>query len=164
MIQTGVLLAFVLLATSAGAASRPPAAGDEAIPFVAETLRRQVVDSDELLGKVVVLQFWASWCASCVEGMPDLRDLHDGLSGEEFEIVGISLDEDPRAARRVISEFGLTWPQVCDGKGKNGDLALSYAVRGTPRFVVIGRDGRVHAPSVRPSELESVVSSLLDSD
>ena len=161
LVPIGVLLVGSLLPT---AAAKPPEAGDEAIPFVAETLRRTTVDSDDLRGKVVVLQFWASWCASCIDGMPALYALYDEHSGDDFEIVGISLDEDPRAARRVIAEFGLSWPQICDGQGKNTELASSYEVSGTPRFVLVGRDGRVHAPYVRPSELESAVSALLDSE
>ena len=138
--------------------------GDAAVPFVAETLRRQTIDLEDHRGKVVLLQFWASWCSGCVEGLPDLRALYEKHSRNGFEIVGISLDEDPRAARRTLAEFGVSWPQVCDGKGHDGDIATRYGVRGTPRFVLIGRDGRIQAPYVRPSELDHAVSALLESE
>jgi len=137
--------------------------GDPAPPLSATTLRRTAVDLEDLRGKVVLLQFWASWCKSCVDGMPELSALYDEHGGENFEIVGISLDEDARAARRVIAEFGLAWPQICDRLGKESPLARSYAVRGTPRFVLIDRQGRVSAAYVRPSELETKVRALLGS-
>lgn len=137
--------------------------GELAPNLSATTLRRTTVDLEALRGKIVLLQFWASWCESCIDGMPDLALLYDEHGGDDFEIVGISLDEDPRAARRAIAEFGLSWPQICDALGKESPLARSYGVAGTPRYVLIDRQGLVHAAYVRPSELEAKLRALLES-
>lgn len=145
---------------STGAEIRP---GNPAPAVSATTLRRTAVDLEDLRGKVVLLQFWASWCESCIDGMPDLVTLYAEHGGDDFEIVGVSLDEDPRAARRAIAEFGLSWPQICDELGKESPLARSYGVLGTPRFVLIDRRGLIHTSYVRPSELETKVRELLES-
>lgn len=140
-----------------------PAPGDPAPPLSADTLRRTHVDLEDLQGKIVLLQFWASWCATCVDEMPELRALYEAHAEDGFEIVGVSLDENPRDARRTIAEFGLPWPQICDGLGKQSPVARSYDVKGTPRYVLIDRDGLVSAPFVRPSELPAAVRALLES-
>ena len=145
---------------SAGGEIEP---GNPAPALSATTLRRATVDLEDLRGKVVLLQFWASWCETCIDGMPGLTSLYDEFGGDDFEIVGVSLDEDPRAARRAIAEFGLSWPQICDELGKESPLARSYAVSGTPRYILIDRQGLVSAAYVRPSELETKVRALLES-
>ncbi len=144
------------------AASAEIERGFPAPALSAETLRRTRVDLEDLRGKVVLLQFWASWCESCIDAMPGLTALYDELGGTDFEIVGISLDEDSKAARRAVAEFGLSWPQICDGLGKASPLARSYGVRGTPRFVLIDREGRVRQAYVRPGELDATVRALLE--
>ena len=137
--------------------------GNPAPTLSETTLRRTTVDLEDLRGKVVLLQFWASWCETCIDGMPGLTALYDEYGGDDFEIVGVSLDEDPRAARRAIAEFGLSWPQICDELGKESPLARSYSVSGTPRYILIDRQGLVSAAYVRPSELETKVRALLES-
>ncbi len=129
--------------------------------FAGATLGHGELASGDLLGKVVLLEFWASWCVSCIDGLPEVKALYAAHAGEGFEIVGISLDEEPRAARRAVAEHELPWPQICDGQGKQSPLALSYDVRGTPRFVLIDPQGRVAAEYVKPSQLEHKILELL---
>ena len=86
----GFLLAFACLIGSVHAAPPAPA-------FTVTTLHDGELALEDLGGKVVLLQFWASWCGSCIRGLPAIRSLYEQHAGEHFEIVGISLDEDPKA-------------------------------------------------------------------
>lgn len=142
-----------------GPGARPPAPS-----FSATTLHHGDLALEDLGGRVVLLEFWASWCTGCIEGLPQLRALYERHAGAGFEIVGISLDEDLRAWRRAVARHEIPWPQTCDGMGKQSPLARSFDVRGTPRFVLIDRQGRVAADYVRPSELERAVRELLTAE
>ena len=157
-LRAGTLLVAAALIVS------PVRAATPAPTFAATTLHHGELALEDLHGKVVLLEFWASWCSSCIEGLPAVKALYEEHSGEGFEIVGISLDEDPKALRRAVAEHELPWPQICDGKGKESPLAKSFHVRGTPRYVLIDREGLVAAEYVKPSELEHTVRELLNGE
>ena len=148
-------LAFVVLL---------PAGAGEAPGFTAETLRHESLSIDDYRGKVVLLQFWASWCKSCIASIASLQSLYEKHGDRGFEIIGISLDEAIEDARRAVAEQGMSWPQVCDGRGKDSPVARRYDVKGTPHYVLIDRDGAVAAPYVRAGEIEQRLTPLLTED
>lgn len=124
------------------AGTRPPAwsgATADARPFSLTDVR----------GKVVVVNFWASWCAACRPEMPVLEGLHRALGVRGLAIVGVNAGEDRGSIERYAAELGLTFPLVLDRDGKKKHL---YGVIGLPTTFVVGRDGRAVAFGVGPRD------------
>jgi thiol-disulfide isomerase/thioredoxin len=116
---------------------------------------------DGLRGKVVLLDFWATWCAPCLVEMPRLRRLHEEL-GADLVIVGVSLDTtEPRRLAAWTRRHGVAWPQVHDGRGYNGPLARQFGVESLPATVLFDRDGRLAARDIRGAQLEAAIRRLL---
>jgi peroxiredoxin len=104
---------------------------------------------EDLRGKVVLVNFWASWCAECRPEMPAFERLHRELAAKGLAVVGVNAREERAAIRRYASELGLTFPLVLDPDGK---INAAYGVVGLPTTFVVARDGRVIALAVGPRE------------
>ena len=143
-----------------------------ALPFWPQPLTAQ--DQPEILnreefrglgdlgGKVVLLDFWATWCAPCLAELPRLRRLHEELEGSGLVIVGVSLDA--METRRFASwtrRQGVTWPQVRDGRSYAGDLPRLFGIEQLPSTVLFDRQGRIAARDLRGARLETAIRELL---
>ena len=113
--------------------------GRTAVPFEAIDLQGLPHRSDDLKGKVVLLDFWASWCIPCRVDLPRVEALHRELSERGLVVLGVT-DEPREKARRFVAERGFTFPTLSD---EEGVLFRGYEVRTIPTAVVVGRDGRV---------------------
>ena len=117
------------------------AAGAPAPEFTLERLDREgELSLSSLRGKVVVVNFWASWCVPCKEEAPVLEQLWREKRGRGLVVVGLDAKDFRRDARAFVRRFGLTFPIVFDGPG---DTIPDWGVTGFPETFVIGRDGRV---------------------
>jgi len=120
--------------------------------FTGSTRDAQNVSLTELRGKVVVMNFWASWCLDCRPEMPQLERLHRELAGRGLAIVGINAREDKEAVGRFAADLGLTFPLVLDPRGQINTL---YGVIGLPTTFVVARNGRAVAFAVGPRDWAS---------
>lgn len=102
-----------------------------------------------LSGRVVLLNFWATWCLECRSEMPVFERLHHELSAQGLAVVGINVREGTSAIREYGKELGLTFPLILDLSGK---INSAYGVIGLPTTFLIGRDGRAVALAVGPRE------------
>ena len=111
--------------------------------------------------KLVLVDFWASWCGPCIQAMPSLVKLYGTYHSQGFEIVGVSLDDNKEKWEKAIADLGLVWPQMSDLKGWQTELGKEYAVSSIPYTVLIDAEGTIIA--VRPDEakLEEVLKSTL---
>ena len=107
-----------------------------------------------LQGKVVLLDFWATWCRPCLRALADLQDLQEKLGKAGFTVVGISADS-PMEVAGILADKGASYPQVFD---RGGRIAARYAVTAFPTLVLIGRDGRVKRISL--GGLEPILIAL----
>lgn len=115
-----------------------------------------------LRGKVVLLDFWATWCAPCLAELPRLRRLHEELGPSGLVIVGVSLDAiDARRFASWTRRNRVTWPQVRDGRSYQGALARAFEIEELPATVLFGRDGRLAARDLRGEPLETTIRGLL---
>lgn len=95
---------------------------------------------EEHRGEVVMLNFWASWCAPCRQEMPHLRALNDEYAPLGFTLLGVNVDEDLDAAKRAIAELNVDFPVVFDDQSKVAEL---FDVDAMPTTIIIDRDGNV---------------------
>jgi thiol-disulfide isomerase/thioredoxin len=126
--------------------------------FSGPTLDARQLSLTDLRGKVVVVNFWATWCLECRPEMPMLERLHRDFAPQGLAIIGINAREDKPAVGRYAAELGLTFPLVLDRAGKNNDL---YGVIGLPTTFVLGRDGRAVAFGVGPRDWASATARAL---
>ncbi|MCR4995123.1 MAG: AhpC/TSA family protein [Bacteroidales bacterium] len=110
--------------------------------------------------KVLMIDFWASWCGPCRQEMPNVKAAYDKFHAQGFEIIGVSLDEDGDAWKKAISDLGMKWPQISDLKGWECKGAADYGVRAIPATVLI-KDGKIVARDLRGDELATKVEELL---
>ena len=141
--------AYVHLAENKGYALK---LGSEAPGFRLPSIAGGEVDLRSQRGKIVVLNFWATWCPPCVAEMPSLERLHRTLSPEGLSVIAVSTDEDEADLRRFVSEHALTLPVLKDPGGR---VAGEYRTTGYPETFVLDRAGRLLEHVVGPAEWDS---------
>ena len=115
----------------------------------------------DLLNKVAVIDFWASWCPPCAGSAPELKKVYDKFKSQGVEFVGISLDRDRQALQKFVKEHGLNWIHTFSGKAWEDPTAVRYGIRAIPNIWVIGRDGKVLSSDAR-AHLEEEIQKALD--
>jgi formylglycine-generating enzyme required for sulfatase activity/thiol-disulfide isomerase/thioredoxin len=120
----------------------------------------RTVDLATLRGKVVLVDFWASWCQPCLLEIPRVVEAYHKFHDKGFEIVGISFDRDKIALRRTTGQKRMTWPQYFDGKVWQNDYALKYGIHSIPTMWLIDKKGRVATTNGR-NDLAGQVEKLL---
>lgn len=139
-LEVGWLEPLDLRAYPAG--TRPP-------EFNARTLEGEAVSLFALRGRVVLLNFWATWCRECRAEMPAFERLHRELGPNGLTILGVNVREGAEAVRRYADELRLTFPLVVD---PSGDIGTRYGVVGLPTTFLIRRDGGAVALAIGPRE------------
>lgn len=112
-------------------------------------------------GKVVLIDFWASWCGPCRRDMPNLVELYKQYKGKNFEIVGVSLDQSNDAWKESIKKLNITWPQMSDLKYWNSEGAQLYAVNSIPHTVLIDGDGMIIARGLHGDGLQAKIAEVV---
>ncbi len=138
--------------------------GDSAPQFAEKTIDDKEVRLADLRGKVVLLDFWATWCAPCMAELPNLKTAHEKYAADgRLVIVGISLDSDAEAVRGFVRERGVPWAQIALGPAESNAVAKAYHVSGVPATFLIGEDGKVVARDVTGQALQDELAKLLPS-
>ena len=139
--------------------------GEMAPSFTIESLTGdEKVSLDDFKGKVVILDFWASWCGPCLVAMPKLSALSDELPEARAALLAVSVDTNPTRAQRFMKKMGATYDSLID---LSGEVAAMYNLPGMPTTFVIDQDGKITARLVgfKPGdelELEREVVSLYE--
>jgi len=131
--------------------------------FSGLTADSRTVSLASLHGKVLLLNFWASWCLECRPEMPMFERLHREFSAQGLAVVGINAREGTSTIREYAKELGLTFPLIQDSSGK---INSAYGVIGLPTTFLIGRNGRAVALAIGPREwngkaARSLIQALL---
>ncbi len=118
------------------------------------------VDLAKLHGKVVLVDFWATWCGPCMKEVPNVVAAYAKYHAKGFEIVGISLDQDKDKMFKVMAQKGMTWPQYFDGKGWSNEVATSFQIRSIPSMWLVNKNGIIATTNARGS-LDAEIEKLL---
>lgn len=120
----------------------------------------RAVDTEKLKGKVVLLDFWATWCKPCVAEVPDVKETYDKLHPQGFEIVGISLDQDKQPLENFVKSNDMPWPQYFDGQGFENKFAQQFGIDAIPAMWLIDKKGILRETNAR-MDLAGKVAKLL---
>lgn len=127
--------------------------------FQFTTLQGQDLSLKQLAGKIVVLDFWATWCPPCRESVPELKQLTRKYPAEKLTLISISADEDGNAWREFVAKKNMDWPQFRDSDGK---IRATFSVRAFPTYLVIDGEGAIRQRIVGMNAQESIVHRLRD--
>jgi len=111
----------------------------------------------EYRGKVVLLDFWASWCGPCRNALPNLKRLQAVYGGGDFVVVSISEDDEESDWRAFVASHNMTWPQRLDA---DSSLQHQFGVNALPTYILLGRDGAVVQKFVGEEMAESIVERI----
>jgi thiol-disulfide isomerase/thioredoxin len=116
----------------------------------------------DMKGKVIVIDFWATWCPPCVAALPHMKEVYAKYNPKGVEFVGISLDkeEDKQKLLDFVKDKAMTWPQTYSGKFWQDPTAERYGVQGIPSVWVIGKDGRIFSDNAA-ADLEGTLDQAL---
>lgn len=139
------------------------AVGQKFTDFEMQTPEGKTVKLSDYVGKrkVVLVDFWASWCGPCRREMPNLVEAYKKYRNKNFEIVGVSLDRDAEAWKKGIEQLDITWPQMSDLKYWNCEGASLYAVSSIPHTVLIDGEGIILARGLHGDELQEKLAEVL---
>jgi thiol-disulfide isomerase/thioredoxin len=157
-------IAFVILTSAACFTAHATDVGQPAPQFTLPTLQKdQATTLKQYAGKVIYLDFWASWCAPCRTSFPLLNKMHEKLKAKGFEVVAVNLDEDKANAEKFLKEFPISFTVLRDAKGEVSD---EFVVESMPTSFIIDKQGviqNIHHgfTSDDIKELEEKVTQLL---
>ena len=141
--------------------------GQPAHRFEAKTIDgKSVRFPDDYKGKVVMLDFWATWCRPCLNELPGLTRVHEEFASQGFTVLGISLDNEEGATSlpQFLKSKNITWPQICDGESWQGGIVKQYGVHSIPScWLIDGDTGRIVATTahLRGEALRGTVKQAL---
>ena len=153
--------------TKAVAQAQPPMHDPRLVPgarpfaLKATDLAGKPISLAQYKGKVVLMDFWATWCGPCVGEMPNVIANYKKYHAQGFDIVGVSLDQDKGALTKYIAANKMPWRQIFDGKGWGSAVGKQYGVQAIPFGLLIGRDGKIIALEVRGPALGPAIAKAL---
>ena len=152
---------FIASIEADAAAEAATAVGKAFTPFSEQDLNGAPLNLAAYKGKVVLVDFWATWCGPCREELPNVVAAYEKYHARGFEIVGVSLDQDRGALTAFIAGHKMAWPQFFDGKGWENKLAQAYGIHSIPATFLLDGEGRIAAKGLRGEALAAKVGELL---
>lgn len=129
-------------------------------PFSVTTLEGTQISLDQLQGKVVLIDFWATWCGPCREALPHVREISKKFNGQPLMVLSISVDTDEAKWKEFVAKNEMTWPQYCD-HGFTGPVAKSFGVQAIPNTYTIDADGILQDQHIGDADIDGKLKKLV---
>jgi len=129
-------------------------------PFAVTTLDGKRISLDDLQGKVVLIDFWATWCGPCREALPHVREIARKFAGQPLTVLSVSLDSDEQKWKDFVAKNEMTWPQCID-HGFTGPVAKSFGVEAIPHTFTIDADGILQDEHIGDASIEGKLKKLI---
>ncbi len=126
-----------------------------------KTPEGEILALSSLRGKVVLIDFWASWCGPCRKENPNVKKIYEKYKDQGFEIYAVSLDNNEAQWKGAIAKDGLAWKHVSELLGWKGTVSRAYGVGSIPQTFLLDKEGRIVKTGFRSHELESLIQPLL---
>lgn len=130
------------------------------VEFAFTAVDGRKIDIADLKGKVVMIDFWATWCGPCIAGLPEVLETYHKWHDQGFEILGISLDNDEEALKKMVKEREMPWPQFFDHENESNRYAEKYGISGIPTLWLVDKEGNLRYLNAR-NDLEGKVAKLI---
>ena len=157
-----VILFIVIILSIPSLAQAQVKRGKAAPEIVLSGLEDTTISLSSLKGKVVLVDFWASWCGPCRVNNPNLVKLYDLYKDKGFEIFGVSIDKSIPDWKKAIEMDGLSWPQVVDQRGWEAPSTYAYGIEGIPASFLLDRNGIIRGINLYGRELEDRIKKLVE--
>ncbi|MEI6613324.1 MAG: TlpA disulfide reductase family protein [Chrysiogenales bacterium] len=148
-----LILILLTIFQAKGISTLPP-------DFEAKDITGQTVKLSDFKGKVVLLDFWATWCPPCRVEIPNLLVINRKFKSKKFILISVSLDRDLLAARKFVKDKEMDWVHIIDLEAGR-KIATLYQVEYIPSTFLINRDGKMEASQLRGDELKDKINALL---
>ena len=129
-------------------------------PFAVTTLDGKHISLDDLQGKVVLIDFWATWCAPCREALPHVKEIAKKFDGQPLMVLSVSVDSDEQKWKEFVAQNEMTWPQYFD-RGFAGPVAKSFGVQAIPHTFTIDADGILQDEHIGAAAIEGMLKKLI---
>jgi thiol-disulfide isomerase/thioredoxin len=129
--------------------------------FNVTDIQGQGLSPDAYKGKVLLIDFWATWCGPCRQELPNVIATYQHFHAQGFEIIGISLDQDQNALNNFLQQAGMPWPEYFDGQGWQNKIAVKYGVHSIPTNYLLDRHGVILGKGLRGQDLANAVGKTL---
>jgi len=152
---------FTIIIGLSVAAKAQPKPGELAYEIALTNPKGDTISLSAIRNKVVLIDFWASWCGPCRLSNRQLVKLYSKYKDKGFEIYGVSLDQDKKDWIKAISKDKITWPQVIDSRGWEAQTAIDWNLYQIPTSYLINKDGIIIAIDPEKKDLEKALKELL---
>ena len=132
-----------------------------AFPAAKKTTDGKDLTIERFKDKVLLVDFWATWCPPCRAEVPELVKVYKAYKDKGFEILGISFDEDKDAFESYVKENDMPWPQYFDGKGWENEVGPTYGIQSIPAMYLVDGSGKILATDLRNGKLEEELKKIL---
>ncbi|MGN5953011.1 redoxin domain-containing protein [Sphingobacterium lactis] len=138
------------------------AVGQPAPEIIGYTPDNKTVKLSDYKGKIVLVDFWASWCMPCREENPNIVKQFAAFKDKNFTVLGVSLDDNPGSWMRAIEDDKLTWTNISDLKAWSSPLIIDYSIKGIPASYIVDAQGNIIAKNLRGKSLEEFLTKTLN--
>jgi thiol-disulfide isomerase/thioredoxin len=130
--------------------------------FKVKSITGEEISLEKYRGKIVLIDFWATWCPPCREEMPHIKEIAAKYAGNDnFVIIGINMDADRDALKKYLKSENITWSQYFDGGGWENKISRLYGITSIPNSVIVDQNGVMRAAGLRGDQISDKIDEML---